>query len=226
MASPFSKNEPSLYISHVHNNITKARIQKVFESLEFGTIKTEDIDLVNKTSRDGKKHKQAFIHFAEWSTSEEASDFRSDMMNGVKREVEYEEMKNSPIDEATGVAKNWWYWRVEKSHVPRPDRSEKKSTATTKTKIQPRIRTTKTHPGKTHPASEAYNYSDEIATLKRQVTQIGLLQAKMEQILATTAPLWQMEEADEATATTPEYTPSSPMYMPEPPDEIPSPLTT
>jgi len=219
MASPFSNSEPSLCIPRVFPNITRQRIEDVFDSLDLGTI--ERIDMVNKTSRDGKKYKQVFIHFTEWSKGEEAYEFRCDMMKGVKREVDYEPIKNSTSDE-------WWYWRVEKSHVPKPDRSEKTTTAT-KTKVQPRIRNakvhpTKTHPGKAHPTSGAGGVSDEITTLKRQVftleTQLGLLQAQMERVLEMTLappPLVRTGRVYPAS-TTPEYTPSSPVYMPETPE--------
>ena len=186
--SDISKSQPSVRIARVFPNITRKRIKNVIEATGLGTI--DRIDMVNKTGRDGKKYKEVFIHFNEWASTEEANEFREALMKGEKREIDYEPIKNSTTDE-------WWYWRVEKSHLPKPDFSDKTKTTTTTVKTSPRIRTKKTshHPGKAHPTATSgagLDTTHEITQLKQKVfqleTQLGFMQVQMQKLIESFSP--------------------------------------
>ena len=86
----------SLYIPRVFANITKERIARVFESLNFGYVSR--VDLVAKESSNGQHYNSAYVHFDEWfdTTANRA----------------FQDRVADPNREARVVYDDPWYWIV------------------------------------------------------------------------------------------------------------------
>jgi hypothetical protein len=115
-ALPASK--PSICIPRVFPNITWQRVKSVFEELGFGDV--EKVDMVNKTSSDGKPIKRVFVHFKAWNTlDDQVNQARTDLLNGQFVQLTYDQP---------------WFWRCYMSNVPRPQHSNNVEVAVKKTK--------------------------------------------------------------------------------------------
>jgi len=86
---------PSLCIPRVFQNITKERVAYVFKSLDLGEI--DHIDMVPRTSENGDKFQRVFIHFKQWSTSDEAVRARGRVLGGKEIKVIYDDP---------------WFWKI------------------------------------------------------------------------------------------------------------------
>jgi hypothetical protein len=86
---------PSLCIPRVFQNITKERVAYVFKSLGLGEI--DHIDMIPRTSENGDKFQRVFIHFKQWSTSDEAVRARERVLGGKEIKVIYDDP---------------WFWKI------------------------------------------------------------------------------------------------------------------
>ena len=110
-------SQPSICIPRVFPNITWHRVKSVFEELGFGSV--EKVDMVSKTSPDGKPIKRVFVHFNEWATDNpEVNHARAQLLAGDFVQVTYDQP---------------WFWRCYKSNIPRPDVSKKETKTTQRT---------------------------------------------------------------------------------------------
>ena len=104
VASSYDDNSfPSLCIPRVCNDITRERIQYVFELLNLGTI--ERIDMIERDTGKGYRVKKVFIHFSSWETTEQAVSVRARLLNGKDVNVVYD---TSPS-----------FWKVSASRLPK-----------------------------------------------------------------------------------------------------------
>jgi hypothetical protein len=104
VASSYDDNSfPSLCIPRVCLDITRERIQYVFELLNLGTI--ERIDMIERDTGKGYKVKKVFIHFSSWETTERAVSVRARLLNGKDVNVVYD---TSPS-----------FWKVSASRLPK-----------------------------------------------------------------------------------------------------------
>jgi hypothetical protein len=89
-------NNLSLYIPRVFANITKDRIARVFESLNFGYVSR--VDLIAKESANGQYYNSAYVHFDEWFDNTANRAFQDRVVD--------------PTREARVVYDDPWYWIV------------------------------------------------------------------------------------------------------------------
>tara|TARA_X000000950_G_C13594457_1_gene528726 strand:- start:42 stop:638 length:597 start_codon:yes stop_codon:yes gene_type:complete len=102
-------SEPSLFIKKVFpNKADPAFIAKVLQDeLRLGKIERVDVVPTRMMTRDDEPFMKVFIHFQEWSNSEEASEMRKNLLE----EKEY----NVVYDERSGR-----YWQISASKVSKP----------------------------------------------------------------------------------------------------------
>jgi hypothetical protein len=93
--NPIFQHVPILCIPRVYANISEARIRKIFEELNLGTI--DHIDVVNKNGKDGEKFNRVFIHFKAWNNSENSIIARERLLNGKEIKIIYDEP---------------WFWKI------------------------------------------------------------------------------------------------------------------
>jgi hypothetical protein len=96
MSSSSINHNLSLYIPRVFANITKERIARVFESLNFGYVSR--VDLVVKESPNGQHYNSAYIHFDEWFDTTANRAFQDRVIH--------------PERDARVVYDDPWYWIV------------------------------------------------------------------------------------------------------------------
>jgi hypothetical protein len=119
--SQSSSAEPSLCIPRVFSNITWQRVKETLERAGLGTI--DRVDMIHKTNEKGEKFKRVFVHFKRWSSEREAQLLRDRIMDGEEVKIVYDDP---------------WFWKVYKSHVPRPERTTRTSSSTTHRKSSSR----------------------------------------------------------------------------------------
>ena len=75
----------TVFIPRVFSNISEERISNVFHDLNIGSV--EHVDLVPKTSANGKAYNMAFVHFAMIYNTSEATKFRQEVEDPEKKAV-------------------------------------------------------------------------------------------------------------------------------------------
>ena len=90
-----SESQPSICIPRVFNNIDKARILTVFDSLNIG--KVHHIDIVERKNEKGVSVKRAYVHFDKWYWNEDAQAARRKLITGKEIKIVYD----TP-----------WFWKV------------------------------------------------------------------------------------------------------------------
>ena len=107
-------NVPVLCIPRVYPNISEARIRRIFEDLNMGTL--ERIDIVSKPTDKGDKFNRVFVHYRRWNDSENARITRERLLNGKEIKIIYDEP---------------WFWKIsayreaERKHVDRKPPADK-----------------------------------------------------------------------------------------------------
>lgn len=95
----------SLCIPRVFKNISEKRIRAIFYSLKLGFV--ERVDMVAKSSKDGKEYWRVFVHFSEWNErNPTAVQFKVKLDRGEQVKVVYDHP---------------WFWMISKSHSPAPE---------------------------------------------------------------------------------------------------------
>jgi hypothetical protein len=102
--STFKASEPSICIPRVFSNITKARVEAIFNNLGFGEI--ERVDMVQKSNAKGDKYQRVFIHFKEWSDDDQTTQARQMLLSDQEVKVVYDDP---------------WYWKLSASKSVRPE---------------------------------------------------------------------------------------------------------
>lgn len=98
-------SEPSICIPRVFMNIQKERIYDVFADL-FGRNAIERVDMIERKNDAGEEYKRAFVHFKSWPRTEQATEVRLKLLNGVQVKIMYDQP---------------WFWLISASRVPRPE---------------------------------------------------------------------------------------------------------
>ena len=107
-------NVPVLCIPRVYPNISEARIRRIFEDLNMGTL--ERIDIVNKPTDKGEKFNRVFVHYRRWNDSENARITRERLLNGKEIKIIYDDP---------------WFWKIsayreiERKHTERKPHADK-----------------------------------------------------------------------------------------------------
>lgn len=86
----------TVFIPRVFSNIKETRISNVFHNLNIGSV--DHVDLVSKTSKDGKTYNMAFVHFAMIYNTVAGDKFRSDI--------------EGPDKKAQVAYDGQWFWHV------------------------------------------------------------------------------------------------------------------
>ena len=83
-------SEPSICIARAPPSFSDGVIISMCENeLNLGTVKK--VDIIQKVDSNGTDFITAFVHFKEWSCEEEGSSVRSEIMNGEKIKIVYED---------------------------------------------------------------------------------------------------------------------------------------
>jgi len=88
-------NVPVLCIPRVYPNISEARIRRIFEDLDMGTL--ERIDIVSKHSDKGERFNRVFVHFRRWNDSSNSREARERLLNGKEIKIIYDDP---------------WFWKI------------------------------------------------------------------------------------------------------------------
>ena len=106
-------NLPVLCIPRVYANIKEARIRKIFDELDMGTI--QRIDIISKPHDKGEKFNRVFVHYSEWNDSENAQIARERLLNGMEIKIIYDDP---------------WFWKISayrettrRPYTPKPTES-------------------------------------------------------------------------------------------------------
>lgn len=87
----------SIYIPRVFANITKERMENIFENLDIGKVK--NIDLISKITNKGEKYNSAYIHFDYWYDNTSNQNLQYRLLNQSDKETRI-------------VYDDPWYWIV------------------------------------------------------------------------------------------------------------------
>jgi len=90
-----AKNQPSMCIPRVFENINELQVREVFEQLDLGEL--DHIDIIERSSEKGEKYKRIFIHFRKWYWNDDAINARRRLVEGKDIKVVY----NMP-----------WFWKI------------------------------------------------------------------------------------------------------------------
>ena len=90
-----AKNQPSMCIPRVFENINELQVREVFEQLDLGQL--DHIDIIERRSEKGEKYKRIFIHFRKWYWNDDAINARRRLVEGKDIKVVY----NMP-----------WFWKI------------------------------------------------------------------------------------------------------------------
>ena len=90
-----AKNQPSMCIPRVFENINELQVREVFEQLDLGEL--DHIDIIERSSEKGEKYKRIFIHFSRWYWNDDAINARRRLVEGKDIKVVY----NMP-----------WFWKI------------------------------------------------------------------------------------------------------------------
>ena len=85
--------EPSLCIPRIPTGYNDGMMMDMIEK-DMGYGKVAKVDMIQKSDRNGNDYVTAFIHFAEWFTTEEAVEDREKLTNGEKIKVIYDQGEN------------------------------------------------------------------------------------------------------------------------------------
>ena len=116
--SKIPANLPVLCIPRVYANIKEARIRKIFDELDMGTIQRIDIitkHSISKPHDKGEKFNRVFVHYSQWNDSENAQIARERLLNGMEIKVIYDDP---------------WFWKISayrettrRPYTPKPSES-------------------------------------------------------------------------------------------------------
>jgi hypothetical protein len=210
-------SQPSICIPRVFPNITWHRVKSVFEELGFGDV--DKVDMVSKTSPDGKPIKRVFVHFTKWNTDNpDVNHARAQLLAGDFVQVTYDQP---------------WFWRCYKSNIPRPDKPERKDPPKKHVKGTRKPRISIKNKARTDEMKEVMTLKEEIADLKALIQGMtGDIQRpklvksktvarkpkkKIVKPSFTTAPPPKLTIRAPAAPTepaSPAYAPTSPAYAP------------
>ena len=93
-----AKEQPSICIPRVFNNITEARIRQVFDDVKLGSIRK--VDIIERKNEKGESFKRVFVHFNEWAWNENAQAARRKLISGKEIKIVYD---------------NPWFWKLSAS---------------------------------------------------------------------------------------------------------------
>ena len=93
-----AESQPSLCIPRVFNNVTEARIRRVFDEIGLGKIRS--IDIKERKNEKGESFKRVFVHFEKWFWNEDAQAARRKLISGKEVKIVYD---------------NPWFWKVSAS---------------------------------------------------------------------------------------------------------------
>ncbi len=102
-------SEPSICIARAPTSFSDGVIMGICQD-ELSLGKVEKVDIIQKVDKNGHDFVTAFVHFKEWSCQDEGASVRSDLMNGEKIKIVYEDPR---------------YITLTKSYTTRPDNSGK-----------------------------------------------------------------------------------------------------
>ena len=102
-----SLNNTSICIPRAFPNITKSRVEGVFNALDVG--KVGRVDEIETTARDGAPIKRFYVHFEYWNEDGDGAALRQNLEDGKQVTIVYDDP---------------WFWKVVKNngkkHVKRP----------------------------------------------------------------------------------------------------------
>jgi len=102
--STMAPHKPSLCIPRAFLNVDEARIRGIFGELGLGRLAR--IDIVNQKNDKGVVvFNRVFVHFFEWTRSEEADKVRIQTLNGKEVKIIYDDP---------------WFWKVSAYRRPEP----------------------------------------------------------------------------------------------------------
>jgi len=97
----------SLCIPRAFPNITKSRVEGVFNALDVG--KVGRVDEIETTARDGAPIKRFYVHFEYWNEDGDGAALRQNLVDGKQVTIVYDDP---------------WFWKVVKNngnkHAKRP----------------------------------------------------------------------------------------------------------
>jgi hypothetical protein len=157
----------SLYIPRVFANITKERIARVFESLNFGYVSR--VDLVAKESSNGQHYNSAYVHFDEWfdTTANRA----------------FQDRVADPNREARVVYDDPWYWIVLENMGKKQVAGDRKPRIEIQSKAKPQSKdgfTSVGRKGKVVPSCDFVD-AEYAAQLEFQNSQLRMMLMQLQQ---------------------------------------------
>lgn len=96
------KNQPSICIPLVNNDINYAFIYNIFKNINIGII--SKIDILERKSYKNEKYKRVFIHLKKWFNTPESCYIRERLINGLDVKIVYDYP---------------WFWKISANkHLP------------------------------------------------------------------------------------------------------------
>jgi len=169
MSSYSINNNLSLYIPRVFANISKERIARVFESLNFGYVSR--IDLVAKESANGQHYNSAYVHFDEWFDNTANRAFQDRVLDENR--------------EARVVYDDPWYWIVLENKGVKHTAGDRKPRIEIQPKAKPQTRDGFTPVGRNGRAQKVAPSCDFVdaeyaAQLEFQNAQLRMMMMQMQ----------------------------------------------
>lgn len=113
-------SEPSICIPRVFANIRKERVFAIFRELRVGFV--ENIEMVERTDKDGKPYNMVFVHFRHWFVKDEAADaMRERLLADEQVKIVYDEP---------------WFWKIH-AYKPRKAVAPKRTDEDGKSRPRP-----------------------------------------------------------------------------------------
>ena len=106
MSKVHHTSHPSVCIPRVFANIAKRDVKEVFEQVLGVRGCVERVDLISKTTENGTPYGRVFVHFRFWPRTDQANNFREQILSGGTVKLVYDEP---------------WYWKCSESRVPKPE---------------------------------------------------------------------------------------------------------
>jgi len=98
----------SIYIPRVFSNISKERMESIFELLSIGKVK--NIDFIAKLTSNGQKYNSAYVHFDYWYDNISNQNLQNRLLNHSDKETRI-------------VYDDPWYWIVLENKAQKKDYS-------------------------------------------------------------------------------------------------------
>ena len=98
----------SIYIPRVFSNISKERMESIFELLSIGKVK--NIDFIAKFTSKGEKYNSAYVHFDYWYDNISNQNLQNRLLNHSDKETRI-------------VYDDPWYWIVLENKAQKKDYS-------------------------------------------------------------------------------------------------------